>query len=296
MDPPRRRTACLLELDPMKHQRYLGSLVHTSIAGLFVGLILSGCNTADSPPKILRVAVTTSTRDSGLLDELIPPFEQQYNARVDIIAQGTGAALQLGRSGDVDVVIVHARTAEDQFMQDGHGARREDLMYNTFLIAGPNGDPASVATATSPPEAMQAIANSKCKFVSRGDNSGTHQREQILWQSGGGRPTWPSYIESGQGMGATLNMAEEMQAYVLTDLGTFLRYRGRPAGLQLASLSKSHEDLANPYGIIVVSTERNATGSRLANAFVDFMISAETQQKIQDFRVSGEQLFFIEKR
>lgn len=261
--------------------------------GIVAYLALAGCNdTAPESSRVLLVAVTTSTRDSGLLEELLPAFEARTNSRVNVVARGTGAALQLGRSRDVDVLIVHARSAEDQFMQDGHGVRREDLMRNTFEIVGPKSDPAGVRKASSPAEALQAIAKSNCTFVSRGDESGTHQREQVLWEGGGGRAVWKNYIESGQGMGATLTMAEEMNAYVLTDRGTFLRFRGRSGGFGLVSLSQPHDDLYNPYGIIVVATDANSDRLELANDFVDYMISAETQSRIQSFRVSGEPLFY----
>ena len=255
-----------------------------------------GCSENTSETRsVLRIAVTTSTRDSGLLEQLLPAFESETNSRVDIIARGTGAALQLGRSGDVDALIVHARSAEDQFMQDGHGTRREDLMYNTFEIVGPSEDPAGVRSSTSPDQALQAIADSECKFVSRGDDSGTHQRELMLWQARGGRPEWSNYIESGQGMGATLNMAEEMNAYVLTDRGTFLKYRERSAGIRLVALSQPHEDLKNRYGIIVVTAVPNSAGSKLANQFVDFMVSPDTQHQIQSFQISGEPLFYTDR-
>lgn len=254
-------------------------------------LLAAGC--ADrSRQEVLRLAVTTSTRDSGLLDTLLPSFESQHDVRIDVIAKGTGAALQLGRSGDVGVVIVHARPAEDQFMQDGYGVRREDLMYNTFLIAGPPSDPAGVQAASSPGDALHLIADANCKFVSRGDESGTHQRELSLWKASGGLPEWSNYIESGQGMGASLNMADELQAYVLTDRGTFLSYRARQKALGLVALSQPHEDLKNPYGIIVVADDTKPASSELANSFVDFMISPATQKRIESFRISGEPLFF----
>ena len=237
----------------------------------------------------LRLAVTTSTRDSGLLDVLVPAFEREQNVRVDVIAAGTGKALKLGEAGDVDVLLVHARDAENAFMQAGHGIRREDVMYNTFEILGPPDDPAHVAMA-EPSAALQEIAAGKHRYLSRGDESGTHQRELLLWKQGGGRPQWDEYIESGQGMGKTLIMADQMKAYVLTDRGTYLRFKQK---ISLKPLVSSSEDLRNPYGIIVVNSNKHSSiRGDLATAFVDFMISERAQQTIQDFTVDGERLFY----
>lgn len=239
-------------------------------------------------PSVLRMAVTTSTRDSGLLDVLVPVFEKDHGARVDVIAVGTGAALKLGERGEVDVVLVHARSAEDAFMAAEHGIRREDVMYNTFEILGPQDDPADVR-GLEPPLALQKIAASQQRFVSRGDDSGTHQRELKLWADAGERPLWDGYLESGQGMGATLTMADQMNAYVLTDRGTYLKFKPK---IRLVPLITSSESLQNPYGIMVVNPEKNPSlNGPLAQTFVDFMISAEAQRLIRDYRIEGEQLF-----
>ena len=237
----------------------------------------------------LRLAVTTSTRDSGLLDELIPIFEQKWNVRVDVIAVGTGKALRLGEAGDVDVVLVHARDAENAFLLAGHGVRREDVMYNTFEILGPPDDPAGIAEM-EPVAALKKIANGNHRYLSRGDESGTHQRELLLWKKGGGRPLSDEYIESGRGMGATLIMAGQMKAYVLTDRGTYLRFKKK---IELKPLVSSSGDLKNPYGILVVNPNKHSSiRNELADAFVDFIISQRVQQIIQDFTVDGEQLFY----
>ena len=178
-----------------------------------------GSECVDAPERLL-LATTTSTRDSGLLDLLLPPFEKQHQVRVDVIASGTGKALKLGEMGDVDVLFVHARQAEDAFMSAGHGIRREDVMFNTFELLGPPTDPAGVRGLEAS-AALQKIAAAGAPFLSRGDDSGTHKRELQLWQANDKPlPDWPSYRESGQGMGATLTIADEKSAYVLTDRGT----------------------------------------------------------------------------
>lgn len=259
---------------------------------LLLVIILPGCSTQAQPDgdrAVLRVAVSTSTRDSGLLDQLVPLFEKEAKARVDIIAVGTGAALKLGQAGDVDVVIVHARDAEDAFMRAGHGVRREDLMYNTFQLLGPKNDPAGIRGIKDPAAALQRIAEQKSKFVSRGDESGTHQRETKLWNEAGGLPKWNGYIESGQGMGATLTMADQMNAYVLCDRGTYLKLRRR---IGLVPLVSESPKLRNPYGILVVNPKTHPkVNGPLAHRFVDFMISPKSRKIIRNYKIDGATLF-----
>jgi len=264
--------------------------IQTRWVGLVVlsGLVTFGCDRADQPPSVLRLAVTTSTRDSGLLDVLVPVFERREGARVDVIAVGTGRALKLGEAGDVDAVLVHSRAAEDAFMAAGHGIRREDVMYNTFEIVGPPSDPAGIQGVTAV-EALRKIAAGKYRFVSRGDDSGTHKRELTLWKAVGGRPTWDGYVESGQGMGASLIMADQMKAYILADRGTYLSFKEK---IHLKPLARQSKDLLNPYGIIVVDPSKHPSiRGKLAGAFVDFIISPQAQRIIRDFQVAGEQLF-----
>ena len=275
------------------------SVMYQSMLTAALGtLLLVGC-TPDAQHNnpagrsILRLAVTTSTRDSGLLDVLVPLFEEKHRVRVDVIARGTGAALRQGEAGDVDVVLVHARAAEDAFMSGGHGVRREDVMYNTFEILGPASDPAGLHDL-APAQALQRIAGAGQPFVSRGDESGTHQRELKLWDNGAGRPPWDGYVESGgQGMGATLTMADQMNAYVLTDRGTYLKFKKK---IRLVPLVTSSKALHNPYGIMVVNPQKHpSVNGELAQAFVDFMISTETQQRIRDYSIDGERLFYPQR-
>ena len=252
-----------------------------------LALLTAGCSQANRP-TVLRLAVTTSTRDSGLLNELTPVFEKKHGVRVDVIAVGTGAALKLGEAGDVDVVLVHAREAEDAFIAAGHGVRREEVMYNHFEILGPDNDPAGIRDM-EPAAALQKIAAGKHLFVSRGDDSGTHKREKRIWADSDRRPHWNGYVESGQGMGLTLTMADQMDAYVLTDRGTYLRYRKK---LRLVPLVTSSATLRNPYGIMVVNPQKHpGINGQVAQAFVDFVISIEAQQLIRDYKIEGERPF-----
>ena len=241
---------------------------------------------------VLKVASTTSTRDSGLLDILLPEFERANHCRVDLIAVGTGAALTLGEAGDVDAILVHARAAEEKFMDAGHGVRHEPFMHNFFIIAGPTDDPAA-ARGSDAVAAMQKIADGKHRFVSRGDDSGTHQREQSLWQKLGCRPEWDNFVESGQGMGPTLIMADEMNAYVLTDEGTWLKQSEK---FQLVPLVRGADNLKNSYSVIVVNpAQHSAVNSKLASKFADFLISKQAQKLIANYKINGQRLFHADR-
>ena len=246
-------------------------------------------NVSDSnASSILRLASTTSARDSGLFDVLLPVFEEANACRVDLIAVGTGAALKLGEAGDVDAVLCHAPSAEKAFMRAGHGVRHESLMHNFFVVAGPADDPAGVK-GNDVIAGLRKIAAGNHRFVSRGDDSGTHKRELTLWEMAGGRPEWSSYIESGQGQGPTNVMADEMNAYVLTDEGTWLKQSGN---FQLVPLVTGADELRNPYAVMVVNSEKHpSVNVILANALVDFLISECAQSLIAEYQINGHNLF-----
>lgn len=242
------------------------------------------------PPRPIRLATTTSTENSGLLGYLLPVFEKQYGAPVRVISVGTGQALKLGERGDVDVVLVHARADEDKFVVAQFGINRRDVMYNDFIMVGPKEDPAGIRGFKSVGAAMKKIHEANVKFISRGDESGTHIMERRLWQEESIAPGGNNYLSAGQGMGAVLTMAGSIGAYTLSDRGTFVAYKSR-IGLDI--LVSGDPRLANPYGIIAVNPKRhpdiNAAG---ANALIEWITSAEGRDRIDGFRANGEQLFF----
>ena len=238
----------------------------------------------------LRLATTTSTENSGLLAELLPRFTEETGIPVHVIAVGTGKALRLGRDGDVDVVLVHAPAAEKAFVEAGYGEQRHPVMHNDFVIVGPADDPAGVGAARDAADALRRIARHGSLFVSRGDNSGTHKKELALWKEAGLKPEGNWYREVGQGMGKVLQMADQLQAYTLTDRGTWLAYTGR---LDLKIVHEGDPSLFNPYGIIAVSRERypdinHAAATRLIEWITD---PQRGQKLIGDFRLKGQQLF-----
>jgi len=239
----------------------------------------------------LRLATTTSTENSGLLQHLLPVFEKGFKARVDVIAVGTGRALKLGENGDVDVVLVHAPKAEDAFVEAGFGVHRRLIMANDFVLLGPPDDPAQVRGQPHAVDAMRQIASHKAVFVSRGDDSGTHKKEQWLWQRAGIVPSGqPWYLEVGQGMGATLQIAHDKRAYTLTDRGTSLTYRQR---LALQIVHERDPAYDNPYSAIAVNPQRHAhVAHKLAVAFIDWLISAEGQDLIGSYRKHDQVLFY----
>ena len=240
----------------------------------------------------LVLATTTSTQDSGLLDVILPLFEAEAGAEVDVIAVGTGQALKLGEDGNADVLLVHARKSEDAFMEAGHGTRREDVMYNDFVLLGPASDPAAIAGSASAAEAMTKIAAAAAPFISRGDDSGTHSKEKSLWAGAGIEPAGDWYISAGQGMGAVLTMANEQQAYTLSDRATYLARTLE--GTDLVILYEGDQALFNPYGVITVNPEKNPNIQvDLANQFVDWIISVPAQEAIAAYGVEefGQSLF-----
>ena len=253
-------------------------------------------------PQTLRLATTTSTDDSGLLDAILPDFEAKYNAKVDVVAVGTGQALELGSKGDADVVLVHSRKAEDQFVADGHAKERFDVMYNDFIVVGPKEDPARIAGMTTAKDAFKAIIDARAAFASRGDKSGTNTKELSLWASLNITPTvemkW--YNALGQGMGETLTFANEQEAYTLSDRGTYLAQKDNLPDLVILVGGNSLEEnqdksLLNPYGVMAVDPDKHpGVNFDLATKFVEWITSVEEQQKILDFGKDkfGQPLFY----
>ncbi len=247
---------------------------------------------APAAPSELILATTTSTADSGLLDYLLPDFQAKHNATVSVVAVGSGQAIKLGEDGNADVLLVHSPAAEKAFMEAGHGVRREDVMYNDFVIVGPEADPVGIAGLADAAEAMTKIAEAKATFVSRGDESGTHVKEKGLWKAANIEPAGDWYVSAGQGMGAVLTMAEEQQAYTLSDRATYLARSLE--GLKLVILVEGDTRLFNPYGVIAVNPAKGANiKADLANAFIDWIISMPMQELISKFGVDkfGAPLF-----
>lgn len=240
--------------------------------------------------QTIRMSTTTSTDNSGLLAYLLPAFEAKTGIKVQVIAVGTGKALELARNGDVDVTLVHARPAEDQFVADGHGVDRRDVMYNDFIVACPQSDPAAIKGGRDVLAAFRKIAAGSVKFISRGDNSGTDLMEKSYWKAAGVNPEPARYLSAGLGMGEVLNMAAELQACTLTDRATYSAYKARTG---LAVMVQGDPRMFNPYGIIAVNPARhpgiNAKGAR---QLIDWITSVEGQARIGGFRLDGQQLFF----
>jgi tungstate transport system substrate-binding protein len=257
---------------------------HLLIALIFA-LLASGCGLPSQSPAAgqekaaggqeIILATTTSTQDSGLLDVLLPAFEAKTGITVKVVAVGTGQAIKLGEDGNADVLLVHSRKAEDEFVAKGFGTNAHDVMYNQFYIVGPAEDPAGVKQAKSAVEAFQKIAEKQAVFISRGDDSGTDKKEKSIWQEAGIKPEGAWYLSSGQGMGNTLQMAEEKNAYTLTDEATFL---SRKLGLEV--LMQGDKTLLNPYGVIRVKS----TGKpELADQLISFFVSPEGQKLIGEY-------------
>jgi tungstate transport system substrate-binding protein len=239
----------------------------------------------------LRMSTTTSTENSGLLAVLLPPFEKKHGCKVDVVAVGTGKALKLGEAGDVDVVFVHARTLEDRFVASGFGVDRRDVMYNDFVLVGPPDDPAGVGKTQGASEAFRAIAAKGSPFISRGDESGTHQKEKEIWASAGFVPKGAWYVEAGQGMGEVLTMATQKRGYALADRGTYIAFRRKT---DLVVLRQGDRNLWNPYGIIAVNPKKHAhVKYDLALKLVEFVTGPEGRALIAGFKVNGEPLFFV---
>jgi tungstate transport system substrate-binding protein len=266
--------------------------------GVGGSLSVAGCaerlgDTTDSePPRAsLTLATATTAHDSGLLDELIPGFETTFETTVKSLVRGTGASLRTARDGDCDVVLVHARSLEDEFLRAGHGINRRRLMVNDFELVGPSDDPAGVADR-SPVDAFRAIADAEAPFLSRGDDSGTHIRERQVWEAADVTPSGAWYRETGQGMGDTLTTAAQVGAYTLTDRGTFLAVSSDgPLVVHVAGgIDDPPSLLRNEYAVIPVNPARHESAYALAMAFVGYL-TGPGQATIETFRVSGERAF-----
>jgi len=255
---------------------------------------------AASSPGVLRLATTTSTADSGLLQAILPAFEKLCACRVDVIAVGSGQALAIGRRGDADALLVHSYKAEVQFVADRHATQRHDVMYNDFVIVGPQADPAKIGGKTSARDAFASLAAAQAPFASRGDKSGTHTAELAIWAAAKVAPSGAWYRSLGQGMGETLILANEQRAYALTDRGTWLSMREKLANLRIlvggGSLAENHDsNLRNRYGVMAVNPETHpGVNVGVARKFVEWILSLETQRAVGEYGVKrfGQPLFY----
>ncbi|WP_254869259.1 MULTISPECIES: substrate-binding domain-containing protein [Vibrio] len=266
----------------------MNNKITLALAATSLVLVSYSASSADDTHRI-RLATTTSTYHSGLLDYLLPTFEKEAGYKVDVIATGTGKALKMGENGDVDLVMTHAPKSEADFVDKGFGVLPRKLMYNDFVLVGPNNDPAKIAQQKNILDAFSHIAKDGVTFISRGDDSGTHKKELGIWAQAKIEPNFGGYKSVGQGMGPTLNMASELQAYTLTDRGTWLAYQNK---LDLKIVFEGDDKLFNPYQVILINHERYpATNYQGAKAFSDWLVSEEGQQKINSFTLNGQQLF-----
>jgi tungstate transport system substrate-binding protein len=257
---------------------------------LFASLVLGACSKAPENPNLI-LATTTSTQDSGLLDELIPGFQEKLGYVVKTVAVGSGEAMKMGQECNADVLLVHSPAAEKDFMDNGYGSNRDLVMHNDFIIVGPATDPAGIKGSATAAEAFTKIADSQSKFVSRGDDSGTHSKEKGIWKAAGITPEGDWYLESGQGMGATLTIASEQGAYTLTDRATYLANKDN---YQLDNLVEGDAGLLNVYHVIVVNPENcSSVNNDGAIAFSDYIVSPEAQTMIGNFGTEkyGQPLF-----
>ena len=255
---------------------------------LALGIALGGCFLTKKQNRRIILATTTSTDNSGLLNYLLPIFTKTTGIAVDVVAVGTGKALALGQNGDADVILVHAPDREKKYVEQGYGIERRKVMYNDFILVGPPSDPAGVLQSKDVAEAMKKIAEGKAPFLSRGDDSGTHTKEQKLWERAGIPAVGKWYKEVGQGMGATLTITSESRGYTLADRGTWLSMKN----LDLKIVREGDPILFNPYGIMVVNPKLHPhVKLKEARAFIEWMTGTKAQNLIGQFKVNGQQLF-----
>jgi tungstate transport system substrate-binding protein len=276
-------------MDVIRRRRFVAALVSVFFSAIPLQVRADGA----AAERYITIASTTSTENSGLFGYLQPIFKQKTGIDFRVVALGTGQALDVGRRGDVDVVFVHDKAAEEKFVAEGFGIDRRDVMYNDFVLLGPKRDPARIAGGHDIAAALKAIQTAQAPFVSRGDRSGTHAAELRLWTDAGidiaaSKDTW--YRETGSGMGASLNTASSMNAYILSDRGTWLAFKNRG---DLAILVEGDKRLFNQYGVIMVNPARHPQVKQSeARAFIDWLTSADGQAAIAAFRINGEQAFF----
>ena len=264
--------------------------MHRCLRLAIAGLLMSFSPHALADEAVLRLATTTSTYETGLLDEILPAFEKKHSVKVHVISVGTGKAIKIAQNGDVDAILVHARQAENKFVKDGFGVNRRDVMHNDFVLLGPEVDPAGVAGMKDAGKALEKIATSESVFVSRGDESGTHKKEKALWTEIDVSPAGKWYLEAGQGMSLSLRMADEKNAYVLVDRATYLSHIDE---LRLKLVVEGDEGLLNPYGIIAVSPYKHEHAKyELAMSLISWLTSPECQKMISAYKKAGVQLFY----
>jgi tungstate transport system substrate-binding protein len=265
----------------------------TFIVAAALGAIVLTTPGTFAQDKSIVVASTTSTQDSGLFEYLLPLFTKKTGITVKVVAQGTGQALDTGRRGDADVVFVHARSAEEKFLAEGQGVKRFPVMYNDFVLIGPNGDPAGVKGIKDVAKAFQTIKDKQASFISRGDRSGTNIAELKLWKDAGidiGKDIGPWYKAIGQGMGAALNTAGASNAYVLSDRGTWIHFKNKG---DLDILVQGDKRMFNQYGVMLVNPAKHPNVKKeFGQAFIDYLISPEGQKDIANYKINGEQLFY----
>src|SRR5882672_8158037 len=266
---------------------------HVLAAAVLASLCVPANGQDKTQDKSIVVASTTSTQDSGLFGHILPIFKRATGIDVKVVAQGTGQALDTARRGDADVAFVHARAAEEKFVAEGAGVKRFPVMYNDFVLIGPKSDPAGIKGTQDIVAALKTIQAKAAPFVSRGDRSGTHQAELALWKDAGidiAASKGPWYRDIGQGMGAALNTASAMNAYVLADRGTWISFKNRG---DLTVAVEGDKRLFNQYGVILVDPEKHKHVKReMGQAFIDWVVSPEGQKTIADYKIDGEQLFF----
>jgi tungstate transport system substrate-binding protein len=266
------------------------------VLGLVGALLLPAFALAADDDFII-VQSTTSTQNSGLFDHILPKFTEKTGIEVRVVAVGTGQALKNAKNGDGDVVLVHSKPDEESFVAEGWGVKRQDVMYNDFVVVGPTSDPAGIAGLSDAKEALRKIAEKEAPFASRGDNSGTHKAELRLWEETGIDPTQASgdwYLETGSGMGATLNTAVGKHAYTLTDRGTWLSFANKS---DFKILVEGDPELFNQYGVILVNPEKHPrVKAEKGQAFIDWLVSSEGQRAIASYKIDGQQLFFPNAR